>query len=54
MKAIHENAELAPRDIVARTIAYEIAGQEQPFVYLTLDHLNPKRYVKIPAHFRKM
>ena len=43
MKAIHENAELAPRDIVARTIACEIAGQEQPFVYLTLDHLNPKR-----------
>jgi len=43
MTAIHENAELAPRDIVARSIYREIQKQKEPFVYLTLNHLDPQR-----------
>lgn len=43
MTAIHPNAELAPRDIVARSIYREIQKQKEPFVYLSLGHLNPER-----------
>ncbi|PKP40896.1 MAG: L-aspartate oxidase [Bacteroidetes bacterium HGW-Bacteroidetes-10] len=43
MPDIHENAELAPRDIVARSIYKQIRQQREPFVYLTLNHLNPER-----------
>ncbi|MFA6335658.1 MAG: L-aspartate oxidase [Bacteroidales bacterium] len=43
MKSIHENAELAPRDIVAQSIFREISQQKNPFVYLSLKHLDPKR-----------
>lgn len=41
MQKIHELAELAPRDIVARSIYKEIQKQDEPFVYLVLNHLDP-------------
>lgn len=34
-------AELEPRDVVARQIFLEMRKTNSPFVYLTLDHLNP-------------
>ena len=40
MTSIHENAELAPRDIVARSIYKQIKQQRDPFVHLSLSHLN--------------
>ncbi|MDD2425881.1 MAG: L-aspartate oxidase [Bacteroidales bacterium] len=43
MPALHEAAELAPRDIVARAIYKEIQSQKLPYVYLTLSHINPDR-----------
>lgn len=43
MPALHESAELAPRDIVARAIYKEIQNQKLPYVYLTLSHLDPAR-----------
>lgn len=44
----HPLAELAPRDIVARAIAREIAKQSEPFVWLDISH-RPAEFVR--SHF---
>lgn len=41
MPAIHELAELAPRDIVAQSIYSQMRKYGQDFVWLSLNHLNP-------------
>ena len=41
MLPIHELAELAPRDIVARSIFKQMALDDRPYVVLSLKHLNP-------------
>ena len=38
----HELAELAPRDIVARSIFEQMQNNNDDYVYLTLDHLDPE------------
>ena len=43
MLPIHELAELAPRDIVARSIFKQMAVDDRPFVTLSLKHLNPEK-----------
>ncbi len=40
MLPIHELAELAPRDIVARSIFKQMAKDDRPYVMLSLKHLN--------------
>lgn len=42
MTAIHELAELAPRDIVAQSIYREMIKNKQEFVWLSLKHLDPE------------
>ena len=44
----HELNELAPRDVVASSIFYEMKASGEPDVFLTLDHLDP---VKIKKRF---
>lgn len=46
MTELHELAELAPRDIVAQSIYREIKKQKNPFVYLSLKHIDPERIKK--------
>lgn len=41
MPAIHELAELAPRDIVAQSIYQQMQKYNQDFVWLSLKHLDP-------------
>lgn len=41
MPAIHELAELAPRDIVAQSIYRQLQKYKQDFVWLSLKHLDP-------------
>lgn len=54
MTAIHESAELAPRDIVARAIYKQILNQENPYVNLSLNHLKPIRIKeRFPNIFEK-
>ncbi|MFA5849136.1 MAG: L-aspartate oxidase [Bacteroidales bacterium] len=54
MTGIHENAELAPRDIVAQSIYREIFKQDNPYVHLSLKHLNPERIKeRFPNIFEK-
>ncbi len=54
MPAIHELAELAPRDIVARSIYLQILNQKEPYVYLSLKHLDPERIkTRFPNIFEK-
>lgn len=48
MLPIHELAELAPRDIVARSIFKQMALDDRPYVVLSLKHLDPE---KIRARF---
>lgn len=43
MLPIHELAELAPRDIVARSIFKQMAQDDRPYVTLSLKHLNPEK-----------
>ena len=42
MPAIHELAELAPRDIVAQSIYGQMRKYNQDFVWLSLKHLDPE------------
>lgn len=42
MPAIHELAELAPRDIVAQSIYRQMIKYNQDFVWLSLKHLDPQ------------
>jgi len=54
MPAIHESAELAPRDVVARSIYRQIIQQDEPFVWLSLKHINPERIKqRFPNIFEK-
>lgn len=46
MPAIHELAELAPRDIVAQSIYSQMRKYNQDFVWLSLKHLNPETVKK--------
>lgn len=46
MVPIHELAELAPRDIVARSIFKQMQIDEMPYVTLSLKHLDPKMILK--------
>ena len=46
MLPIHELAELAPRDIVARSIFKQMALDDRPYVTLSLKHLNPEKIKK--------
>lgn len=39
-------AELSPRDVVAQAIYREIQKQEEPYVWLDLQHLNPQRILE--------
>ncbi len=43
MLSIHELAELAPRDIVARSIFKKMADDDLPYVILSLRHLNSEK-----------
>ena len=43
MLPVHELAELAPRDIVARSIFKQMALDDRPYVVLSLKHLNPEK-----------
>lgn len=43
MLPIHELAELAPRDTVARSIFKQMADDDRPYVMLSLKHLNPEK-----------
>lgn len=43
MLPIHELAELAPRDIVARSIFKQMALDDRPYVILSLKHLDPEK-----------
>lgn len=43
MLPIHELAELAPRDTVARAIFKQMADDDRPYVMLSLKHLNPDK-----------
>ena len=46
--------DLAPRDVVARAIAAEIARTDAP-VYLSLQHLDPAFiHARFPDHFRRV
>ncbi len=54
MKDVHENAELAPRDVVAQAIFREISNQKNPYVHLSLSHLDPLRIQeRFPNIFEK-
>ena len=46
MVPIHELAELAPRDIVARSIYKQMKADDMPYVTLSLKHLDPEMIVK--------
>lgn len=43
MLPVHELAELAPRDIVARSIFKQMALDDRPYVVLSLKHLDPDK-----------
>ncbi len=43
MLPIHELAELAPRDIVARSIFKQMAEDDRPYVMLSLKHISPDK-----------
>lgn len=58
MQDIHPLAELAPRDIVARSIFLQMKKQRTPYVTLSLKHLDPdlirKRFPTITAHCEQL
>ena len=54
MVPIHELAELAPRDIVARSIFKQMKQDGRPYVTLSLKHLDPEMILKrFPAIYAK-
>ena len=54
MVPIHELAELAPRDIVARSIFKQMKIDGRPYVTLSLKHLDPEMILKrFPAIYAK-
>jgi L-aspartate oxidase len=54
MKSYHKNAELAPRDIVARAIDREMKRSGEPCVYLDLVHKNSESIIKkFPNIYRR-
>lgn len=54
MPAIHELAELAPRDIVAQSIYRQMQKYHQEYVWLSLQHLNPDMiHHRFPNIFEK-
>lgn len=54
MPNLHEGAELAPRDVVARSIYKQIQVQEEPYVYLSLKHIDPEKLkTRFPNIFAK-
>ena len=54
MVPIHELAELAPRDIVARSIFKQMKLDDRPYVILSLKHLNRDMIIKrFPAIYAK-
>lgn len=54
MLPIHELAELAPRDIVARSIFKQMALDDRPFVELSMKHLNPEKIKsRFPSIYEK-
>lgn len=46
MVPVHELAELAPRDIVARSIYKQMKKDDMPYVRLSLKHLNSEKILK--------
>ncbi|MFA7116335.1 MAG: L-aspartate oxidase [Bacteroidales bacterium] len=46
MLPIHPLAELAPRDVVARSIFKQMEADQQPYVTLSLSHINPEQIKK--------
>lgn len=51
----HPAAELSPRDVVAKEIWKQIAGQKENFVYLDLTHLDPQKVKnRFPGLIRKI
>lgn len=54
MPAIHELAELAPRDIVAQSIYSQMRKYDQDFVWLSLKHLDPEKIkLRFPNIYEK-
>lgn len=54
MVPIHELAELAPRDIVARSIFKQMESDSRPYVTLSLKHLNPEMIIRrFPAIYAR-
>ncbi len=45
MLSVHELAELAPRDIVARSIYKQMLADDMPYVKLSLKHINPDKLI---------
>ena len=58
MPAVHPQAELAPRDTVARAIFTQMQKEHSPYVTLSLKHLNPERilsrFPSIAAHCKHL
>jgi L-aspartate oxidase len=58
MKGVHPQAELAPRDVVARAIDREMKRRGEPYVLLDITHLPPARvrarFPNIDAALRKL
>lgn len=54
MVAKHELAELAPRDIVARSIFKQMLRDKKPYVYLSLQHLSQQKIQeRFPTIYRR-
>lgn len=54
MLSVHELAELAPRDIVARSIFKQMLADDMPYVTLSLKHINPgKLKMRFPNIYKK-
>jgi len=54
MQGVHEMAELAPRDVVSRAIAAELARTQEPCVYLDVRHIGGARFAERFAGFAQL